>query len=145
MGRAEPDVLFPPPPEVIKRVCERLPWLRCRQYDDFYAEPPLNPKDELNESELHLYDEMVSRNGVSSRYRLTEALVGSGKISFARHTAQFAYSPFLRQLDRGIFAFRGWPLDAHALACAQSEVGGEAERDRKAASPDRENVLVQHE
>lgn len=126
--RQDPDEasLFPPPVKVIKGICERTPWLDCRQANDFRANVVLNPVDQLSKVEHDVYTFMAAHHGVASRWMLSRALTANGHPDpVPILSGILSRSVIIRPLGRGVFGLPGWPLDPAALAVAQAEVGGE--------------------
>lgn len=113
-----------PPMEVVQWVLAKTPALICQQGDDFrLASSPdaaLEGKKGVAQS---IVGELKLRGGLASRSELHEVLVTGLGINAVSFSVALAYSPLLRQVDRGIFAIRGWPINAARLTEAQSRVG----------------------
>ncbi|WP_187308493.1 helix-turn-helix domain-containing protein [Lysobacter antibioticus] len=112
-----------PPMEVVQKLLAKSPALVCQQGDDFRLAAEgidLNAKHGVAESILA---ELQLRGGLAARSELHQALVvgrGMNPISFSMALAR---SPLLRQVDRSVFAIRGWPISAARLTEAQHRVG----------------------
>lgn len=112
-----------PPMEVVQRVLAKTPALVCQQGDDFkLANPDAAPEGKKGVAQA-IVEELKVRGGLASRSELHQALVANLGINTVSFSVALAYSPLLRQVDRGIFAIRGWPINAARLAEAQGRVG----------------------
>jgi hypothetical protein len=112
-----------PPMEVVQKLLAKSPALVCQQGDDFRLATEggeSNAKEGVAETILA---ELRLRGGLASRSELHQALVvdkGMNPVSFS---VALAHSPLLRQVDRSVFAIRGWPISAVRLTEAQHRVG----------------------
>jgi transcriptional regulator with XRE-family HTH domain len=112
-----------PPMEIAQKLLAKSPALVCQQGDDFRLaaeRSELGAKQGVAEKIL---EELRMRGGLASRSELNQALVvdrGMNPISFS---VALAHSPLLRQVDRSVFAIRGWPISAVRLTEAQHRVG----------------------
>jgi transcriptional regulator with XRE-family HTH domain len=112
-----------PPIEIVQKLLAKSPALVCQQGDDFrlaFERNGLNAKQGVAETILA---ELRLQGGLASRSELHQALVvdkGMNPVSFS---VALAHSPLLRQLDRSVFAIRGWPISAARLIEAQHRVG----------------------
>lgn len=112
-----------PPMEVVQWVLAKTPTLVCQQGDDFrLASPDAAQKGRAGVAQS-IVEELKLRGGLASRSELHEALVTGLGINTVSFSVALAYSPLLRQVDRSIFAIRGWPINAARLTEAQSRVG----------------------
>jgi hypothetical protein len=70
-----------------------------------------------------IYRHMERRGGLGSRRELKRMLVERGKCKYLTLQTTIATSPIIKQIDRGVFGLRGWPLSTAALKRTQAEVG----------------------
>lgn len=115
--------LYPPPPWAVQALCQQLSFLKCQQWNNFYPAEDMHVEAELSASELLIYRYMEARGGIGSRRELHRTFVEGGQLNPITLALTLATSPALKQIDRGVFGLRGWPLDAKQLAKAQAEVG----------------------
>ncbi|WP_408952117.1 sigma factor-like helix-turn-helix DNA-binding protein [Lysobacter sp. Hz 25] len=112
-----------PPMGIVHKLLTKSPAVICQQGDDFRLSAEgseFNAKHGVAESIL---GELRLRGGLASRSELHQALVvgkGMNPVSFS---AALAHSPLLRQVDRSVFAIRGWPISAARLTEAQRRIG----------------------
>lgn len=112
-----------PPIEVFRKLLAKSPALVCQQGDDFRlaeAKPAAEKKSGVAEA---IVAELELRGGVASRSELHRALVVEKGINIISFSVALAHSPLLRQVDRSIFAIRGWPISAARLTEAQHRIG----------------------
>lgn len=112
-----------PPMEVVQKLLAKSPALVCQQGDDFRLASERNECDAKQGVAETILAELRLRGGLASRSELHQALVvdkGMNPVSFS---VALAHSPLLRQLDRSVFAIRGWPISAARLTEAQHRVG----------------------
>lgn len=112
-----------PPMEVVQWVLAKTPALICQQGDDFRLASPDAAQEGKKGVAHSIVEELKLRGGLASRSELHEVLVTGLGINTVSFSVALAYSPLLRQVDRGIFAIRGWPINAARLSEAQSRVG----------------------
>ncbi|GAB2623744.1 hypothetical protein GCM10027191_20080 [Novilysobacter erysipheiresistens] len=113
-----------PPIEIVHGILSRSPCLKCQQGDDFRL---LLSPDELKSKEgvaEAVVEALRARSGLASRSELYDAVVTSGGVNAVSFSVALAISPLIRQVDRGVFAIRGWPISAPRLQEAQRSVGG---------------------
>lgn len=112
-----------PPMEVVQKLLAKSPALVCQQGDDFRLASEWSESDAKQGVAETILAELRLRGGLASRSELHQALVvdkGMNPVSFS---VALAHSPLLRQVDRSVFAIRGWPLSAVRLTEAQHRVG----------------------
>lgn len=128
-GNYEPDrqrnFLIEPPLQIVVEVLRRTTGFKQIQYDDFSLESPAPIETVLSDAELAAYRLMSENGNIASRHTLNSRLIDSGQVKFMALQVSLATSPIYRQLDRGVFALRGAPLNAKALQCALDSVGGD--------------------
>ena len=112
---------YPPPPWAVQALYSRLSILKCRQSSYFLPAIEMSVGAELSASERMIYRHMEPRGGLSSRRELNRMLVEGGQCKLLTLQATIATSPIIKQLDRGVFGLRGWPLSAATLKRAQAE------------------------
>lgn len=112
-----------PPMEVVQWVLAKTPALVCQQGDDFRLANPDAVQEGKKGVAQSIVEELKRRGGLASRSELHEVLVTGLGISAVSFSVALANSSLLRQVDRGIFAIRGWPINAARLTEAQSRVG----------------------
>ncbi len=112
-----------PPVEVVRKLLMKSPALVCQQGDDFrLAAEQSEYKTKNGVAELILA-ELKLRGGLASRSELHQVLVLENGMNTVSFSVALAHSPLLRQVDRSIFAIRGWPISAVRLTEAQNRVG----------------------
>lgn len=112
-----------PPMEVVQKLLAKSPALTCQQGDDFRLASEWNESDAKRGVAETILVELKLRGGLASRSELHQTLVvdqGMNPVSFS---VALAHSPLLQQLDRGVFAIRGWPISSTRLTEAQHRVG----------------------
>lgn len=112
-----------PPMEIVQKLLAKSPAMMCQQGDDFRLASGWNESDAKRGVAETILAELRLRGGLASRSELHQALVvdkGMNPVSFS---VALAHSPLLRQLDRSVFAIRGWPISAARLTEAQHRVG----------------------
>lgn len=112
-----------PPMEVVQRVLAKTPVLVCQQGDDFRLANPGAPREGKKGVAQSIVEELKLRGGLASRSELHQSLVVNLGLNAISFSVALACSPLLRQVDRGIFAIRGWPINAARLTEAQGRVG----------------------
>ncbi|KWZ56308.1 hypothetical protein WS92_10675 [Burkholderia sp. MSMB1588] len=127
------SLMLIPPIHVARAVLERLTWLQVVQHDDYRASTPLNPREELSETELRLVAALEARDGAASRFELRSALADIKLITFS---AALMTTPVVRLVSRGIYAITGRPLDPTAFARAASPREGTPNRIEVRRHPD---------
>jgi hypothetical protein len=110
-------------PGVLQAMLSRTSWIRTVQSNDFCLADPVVIEDVLSSSELIIYNLLKRRNGVASRNFLRRRTVDKGRIEFVTFGVTLDGSPMIKQVDRGVFMLRGWPVAARSLTRAQREVG----------------------
>ncbi|KAG0920354.1 hypothetical protein G6F31_020758 [Rhizopus arrhizus] len=108
--------------EVVQWVLAKTPALICQQGDDFRLASPDAAQEGKKGVAHSIVEELKLRGGLASRSELHEVLVTGLGINTVSFSVALAYSPLLRQVDRGIFAIRGWPINAARLSEAQSRL-----------------------
>jgi transcriptional regulator with XRE-family HTH domain len=129
------EVGFLAPMHVVATILKRSPEFRCKQGDDFGLAEPLDATRVLTGSPLAVYEFVRSRGGITSRKELKREFLASRKLNPVTLSVTLAIAPILRQVDRGIFALRGWPIDGKRLRALQEKVGG-PKKHRVRARPD---------
>ena len=114
---------YPPPPWAVQAFYSRLSILKCRQSNHFLPAIEMSVGAELSASERMIYRHMEPRGGLGSRRELNRMLVERGQCKHLTLQTTIATSPIFKQIDRGVFGLRGWPLSATALQRTQTEVG----------------------
>ena len=114
---------YPPPPWAVQALYSRLSLLKCRQSNHFLPAIEMSVGAELSASERMIYRHMERRGGLGSRRELKRMLVERGKCKYLTLQTTIATSPIIKQIDRGVFGLRGWPLSTAALKRTQAEVG----------------------
>lgn len=112
-----------PPMEVVQKLLAKSPALVCQQGDDFrlaFGGDEFDAKQGVAETILA---ELRLRGGLASRSELHQALVADRGMNPVSFSVALAHSPLLRQVDRSVFAIRGWPISAVRLTEAQHRVG----------------------
>lgn len=126
-------ILIEPPFSVIVAVLAQTPWVKVVQHDDFQLRGHLAPEETLAEVELHIYQELAACGGVSTRGALRHALIAGGRIKKDAFQVMIDSTPIVTRLDFGLFALRGWPVAASAMASALTQ---HERRPRAQAVPD---------
>lgn len=125
-GYFDPDrprpAMIEPPLRVVTAILTQMPWIKVIQSDDFLADPIIPPEDVLSDSELEIFNLMVSVGGVMSRYEINQAK--SADFSDVMLSANLDNSPIFNRLDTGIFALRGRQLNVASINHALESVGG---------------------
>jgi transcriptional regulator with XRE-family HTH domain len=127
------SLMLIPPIHIARAVLERLTWLQVVQYDDYRASTPLNPAEELSDTELRLVAALEARDGVASRFELRSALADIKLITFS---AALMTTPVVRLISHGIYAIMGRPLDPTAFVRATSPRDGTPNRIEVSRHPD---------
>ena len=112
-----------PPMEVLQKLLAKSPDLVCQQGDDFRLATDVSKSDAKRGVAESILAELRLQGGLASRSELHQALVidkGMNPVSFS---VALAHSPLLCQIDRSVFAIRGWPISAVRLNEAQQRVG----------------------
>lgn len=112
-----------PPIDIVQKLLAKSPALVCQQGDDFRLAAARSEFDAKQGIAETILAELRLRGGLASRSELYNVLVvgkGMNPVSFS---VALANSPLLRQVDRGVFAIRGWPISAVRLTEAQHRVG----------------------
>lgn len=112
-----------PPMEIVQKVLAKSPALVCQQGDDFRLAAEGGQLDAKQGVAETILAELRVRGGIASRSELHQALVVDSGMSPISFSVALARSPLLRQVDRGVFAIRGWPISAMRLTEAQQRVG----------------------
>lgn len=112
-----------PPMEVVRLLLAKSPALVCQQGDDFrLAATGSQVVAKTGVAEMILA-ELKLRGGLASRSELHQALVVGKVMNPVSFSVALAHSPLVSQIDRSVFAIRGWPLSAVRLTEAQNRVG----------------------
>lgn len=107
-----------PPMEIVRLLLTRAPGFQCQQGDDFrLIDPP--EREARSQVVQQLLVALRERGGVASRSELAEELVNRNGVNIITFSVMLAIAPVIRQVDRGVFAIRGWPIPATRLAQAQ--------------------------
>jgi transcriptional regulator with XRE-family HTH domain len=114
-----------PPMEVVRDLLEKSPAFVCQQGDDFRLSEEHVSIEKQRVADLILA-ELERRGGLASRSELHKSLVIDKGMNLISFSVALAHSPLLRQLDRSVFAIRGWPISAARLTEAQHRVGNTA-------------------
>jgi hypothetical protein len=123
-----------PPPYVLRDLLVKCEGIGSIQYNFLWAEPSISAQKVLSQAELLVYEALASRSGIASRVELKRDLVESAKsIGAMNFTVILDQAPFIRQLERGVFALRGWDLVLERIAQAKTEVGRPFQRQRPEA------------
>lgn len=112
-----------PPMEIVVGILSASPLFKCQQGDDFrllLAPDQVKEKDGVAEV---IVDALKAKSGLASRSELYDSVVTVGGLNPVSFAVALATSPLIRQVDRGVFAIRGWPLNAQRLQEAQMAVG----------------------
>jgi transcriptional regulator with XRE-family HTH domain len=112
-----------PPMDVVQKLLAKSPALVCQQGDDFRLASPWNESDSKQGVAETILGELTLLGGLASRSELYQALVVGRRMNPVSFSVALANSPLLRQLDRSVFAIRGWPISAARLTEAQHRVG----------------------
>lgn len=115
-------VLIEPPLTVVVAVLSQVPWLKVIQSDDFVADPAIRVEDVLSDSELEIYQLMLSAGGAMSRYDIKRSM--SGMFSDVSLAVNLDNSPIFSRLDTGVFTLRGRQLSLTSIQRAMESVGG---------------------
>ncbi|WP_155920363.1 hypothetical protein [Methylobacter luteus] len=91
------------------------------QSDDFLADPMIPVEDVLSDSELEIYNLMLSAGGAMSRYEIAQA---KNVFSNVMLSMNLDNSSIFTKLDVGVFALRGRPLNIASIQRAMESVGG---------------------
>ncbi|BBQ02887.1 hypothetical protein BSFA1_80150 (plasmid) [Burkholderia sp. SFA1] len=118
------SLMLIPPLHITRAVLERLDFLSVVQFDDFRAAALLQPRDELSETEMAVYELLKGRGGVASRTEIREELIESGRFLAVTVSLVVDNSPILARIGKGVYALVGWPIDVTALSRAVKSVGG---------------------
>lgn len=113
-----------PPIDVLRQLLARSPAFHCQQGDDFKL---LVPDDDIQSkagSAQLILKALEERGGVASRSELRKAVVDDQGVNAITFAVTLSISPLIRQVDRGVFAIRGWPIEGTRLIDAQRTVGG---------------------
>lgn len=125
-----------PPPYVLRDLLTRCEGIQSIQYNFLWAEPSIAPDRVLSPAEFLVYEALGERSGISSRVELKRTLVeGRNAIGAMNFTMILDQAPFIRQLERGIFALRGWDLVPERIIQAKTEVGRPVQPDRSTSVP----------
>ena len=112
-----------PPIDVLRQLLSKSPALHCQQGDDFRlqaASGEMQSKPGVAQIILKALEEC---RGVASRSELAKAVVQDQNVNPITFAVTLSISPLIRQIDRGIFAIRGWPVDGARLIEALRTVG----------------------
>lgn len=112
-----------PPMEIVQKLLAKSPELMCQQGDDFRLAAEMREADAKEGVAESILAELKSRGGLASRSELHQALVVDKGMNLVSFSVALAHSPLLRQVDRGVFAIRGWPISSVRLIEAQNRVG----------------------
>ncbi len=112
-----------PPMEIVRKLLAKSPMFVCQQGDDFRLASEISKSDTKNGVAETILEELRLRGGLASRSELHQALVVDKGMNVVSFSVALANSPLLRQVDRSVFAIRGWPISAVRLAEAQHRVG----------------------
>ena len=108
------------PRYILREIYQRVPWLKCIQYDDFSAIEKLDPAKELSPSEFAALQVLQQHGGIASSKVLNDALVATKNMSSPSLHVVLSQSPIIMEYARGIFGVRGPRPDPTALAGAVS-------------------------
>lgn len=113
-----------PPMSVVGSVLAKHPSFVCKQFNDFsLAAGAASYSDEEAAADV-IVSLLSERDGLASRWEINEWMAADGRFQHITVTKVLAISPRIAQVDRGVFAIRGWPLSAARLEAAQEMVGG---------------------
>lgn len=127
------SLMLIPPIHIARAVLDRLAWLQVVQYDDYWANTPLDPMEELSETELRLVAALEANGGVASRSELRSALTDIKLITFS---SALMTTPIVRLVSHGIYTIVGRPLDPIAFMRAMSPREGMLNRIEVCRHPD---------
>lgn len=112
-----------PPMGVVQKLLSKSPALVCQQGDDFRLAAEGSESDTKKGVAESILAELRLRGGLASRSELHQALVVDKEMNPISFSVALAHSPLLSQVDRSVFAIRGWPISAVRLTEAQHRVG----------------------
>jgi transcriptional regulator with XRE-family HTH domain len=115
-------VMIEPPLKVVKAILSQVPWVKPVQSDDFLADPAIPVEDVLSDSELEIFNLMLSAGGVISRHDLSQSV--SGDFSSMTLALNLDVSPIISRLDTGVYALRGRKLNLESIQRAMESVWG---------------------
>ncbi len=117
------------PAAVLSAVLQRSGRFTCVQADDFELTAPRDDgvSDEAADETVArvVVAELKRLGGIAARIELRETLVDTGAVGWVSLAVALATSPLIAQVQRGVFAVRGWPINPERLAEAERKVGGE--------------------
>jgi len=109
--------------ERLQLLLAKSPALVCQQGDDFRLAAEVNQVDAKTGAAEMILAELKLRGGLASRSELHQALVVGKGMNQVTFSVALAHSPLVSQVDRSVFAIRGWPISAVRLTEAQHRVG----------------------
>ena len=122
MSRTRPgtyeDAGVIPPVGVVRNLLALAPHLECQQHDDFKLRPTVVADIPRGSAAEAIVTALRSRAGIASRSELRAELVDGAGMNPITFSVGLATSPLLRQVDRSLYAIRGWPIDIGRLAAA---------------------------
>lgn len=115
-----------PPINIVAKLLASHPSFKCTQFNDFSLTAPVafEGDQEDRASAAAIVDFMAENDGIASRWEINDHLLSSGRYQQVTLSLALATSPMIVQLERGVFAIRGWPLNVARLEEAQASVGG---------------------
>lgn len=111
------------PVGVLLEVLKASPEFIVKQTDDVALAKPVSPDTLLSDSACALYEFMHARGGVAARSELNAAFIRTSRLNPVTMSVTLAIHPIFRQLDRGLFALRGRPLQFDRMVDAARSVG----------------------
>ena len=116
-----------PPVDVVQKLLAKSPDLVCQQGDDFRLATSVASSNHSGKSGVaeSLLEILRTMGGLASRSELYQVAVVAHGMNPVSFSVALAKSPLLRQVDRSIFAIRGWPISAARLAEAQQRIGNQ--------------------
>ncbi len=116
-----------PPLSVVVAVLSKTPWIRTIQSNDFALTNSIVPEEVFGDVELSIYRTMAAAGGVISWRKLQQHLCRKGRgVKLISLRVMVDSSPILKQIDYGVLALRGWPIEPTALKKAIASVGGKS-------------------
>lgn len=100
-----------PPVAVVRSILIAHPGFQCRQKDDFRLTKAVAPEAVLSDSALQVYQFLAKRKGLASRRELNQEFVSTQQMNQITLGVALTFHPAFRQIDRAVFAIRGWPID----------------------------------
>ena len=137
-----PPYNIAPTMAVVAGVLRRTPWIKTVQSDDFLIDLSPLAEDVLSPTELAIRALMAERGNTASRHTLTQQLVDTGIVQGVTLGVTLDGSPIFEQIDRGVFALRGAPIDPAHFALEKESVGGLAARRTPIQPKDEEGFIA---